>query len=835
MGMTMTKWSSGARSLIVVAVAHAMAIGLGVAGCTADQKVRCGAGTELVAGKCVPLGADGDAGPDANLPTAGSSPRVCGDNAIESDGGCVGLRPIGAACDSGAQCSSGTCLSEDRGAVGGYCTVIACNDNRPCPAGSRCHFSSTEESFLCLSYCDDDKDCRDEYACQPLYTSDASVCAPSCVNSGACPSGTRCDSESGKCLLHECELGASDACASTGDAGMAADAGSSGELVCYADRLGLSASGAVCLPSCDPEAAESNCPGNEVCQPLPEDPERLGLCVPPLCEHTEDCSPGAQCMDGVCQPPARCDEDGDCADDEMVCVGGSGGQCMPACRKDDECSDLHAGLSCARTLGACLPTGSFPGSACEESAPCAELKVTDDDGDETTTEMVCQDGVCLASCADGGSGLCADISSTLTCAKDIFEQPLCVPKGSFPGGPCDADDECDELEHGKLSIEMACERDQCLITCDDHDAGDELCESIDASLVCTADAFGSGADLCLPRGAYPGGPCAAGEVCDAGMTCEDSICLYECATGGEALCNDVSEDLSCASGVFSEPVCLPRGSYPGSPCRDDVGDECDQNLGGLPDANLTCVNDLCVVQCEALTVFVSGDALCGTVSAGLSCVSSAGLDVCAPDCSDGGQAVCDAVGGELACAVGIDDDDVCLPAGSFPGGPCAEGDLCAQDVGGSDSADMICNSGTCVFQCEIFSPAPSGDFLCGAINAALTCVASPTSTDFCTTACVGAGNACLPGYSCLLSEDACLPDGSFLGSACAGGTACSATATPALTCLPGGSPVCAAACAPAGASPYCQAVAAGVGTTYDTCADGDPGAGEVLICVDGTP
>jgi hypothetical protein len=249
------------------------------------------------------------------------------------------------------------------------------------------------------------------------------------------------------------------------------------------------------------------------------------------------------------------------------------------------------------------------------------------------------------------------------------------------------------------------------------------------------------------------------------------------------------------------------------------------------------VNDVCVVQCETLSVFASGDALCATVSPSLACVSSAGLDVCAPNCTVGGQAVCDAVGTDLACAVGIDDDDVCLPHGSFPGGPCATGDLCAQDVGGVTSADMFCNSGVCAFQCETFSPAPSGDFLCGAINAALTCVENPApgATDFCTTACVGGGNACPSGYSCLVSQDACLPDGSFLGSACAGGTTCNSAGSPALTCIPGAA-LCGAACdTPAMPSVYCQALNGALGTSFDTCTDVDPGAGTVLACIDATP
>lgn len=305
-------------------------------------------------------------------------------------------------------------------------------------------------------------------------------------------------------------------------------------------------------------------------------------------------------MAGICQPPARCDKDAECPDEDSVCVGGAGGQCMPKCPKGAKCSDLHSGLVCALTLDACLPVGSFPGGACRNDAlsPCSDLRVRGDQVD-AITPMVCEDGLCLATCAGGG----------------------------------------------------------------------------------------------------------------------------------ETLCDAISPALSCANGVFDEPVCLPRGSFPGSPCRTAVGDECDDNLRGLPDADLTCVADVCAVQCETLTIFASGDGLCGTVSSALTFVESPAPDVCVSKCVT--------------------------------------------------------------------------------------------------------SDACSTGYSCLVSQDACLPTGSFLGSPCAGGSACAAGATPALACVPAATPLCGAACDPLNmGTEYCQALNGTLGTTFDTCGDADPGAGEVFVCVD---
>ena len=335
-----------------------------------------------------------------------------------------------------------------------------------------------------------------------------SVCAPSCAVTNACPAGTLCDTASGKCLLHECELGSSEGCASDEDAGAAAGS----DLICYADRLGLSSSGAVCLPGCDPSASANPCAANEVCQPLPEDPETTGLCVPPLCVTTEDCSAGAVCMDGVCQPPARCDEDGNCAaEDVFVCVGGAGGQCMPRCPEsgDDGCADIHSGLSCAPTLDACLPTGAFPGGVCRSdlNSPCSPLVVG-----EASVPMQCENGLCLASCAQGGSALCESIQGSLTCAEDVFDAPLCLPKGSFPGGPCNDDEQCADLAQAARAF-RGVRSGPCLVTCDDAEGGDVLCDSVDSSLVWHCQRVHDEHGLCCRAASYPaavrpGGPAA---------------------------------------------------------------------------------------------------------------------------------------------------------------------------------------------------------------------------------------------------------------------------------------------------------------------------------------
>ena len=209
---------------------------------------------------------------------------------------------------------------------------------------------------------------------------------------------------------------------------------------------------------------------------------------------------------------------------------------------------------------------------------------------------------------------------------------------------------------------------------------------------------------------------------------------------------------------------------------------------------------------------------------------------CLYDCSAGGNTLCGAISSTLACAPTVYDVPVCLPKGSFPGGPCDAASMCAQNLGGLASADMRCQTGVCVVQCASGSVLPfvNGDALCGAVSGALTCVDSAGAQAFCSLKC-GEGNTCATGTSCLTSQGACLPTGSFLGSPCAGGTTCSGS--PMLVCAPTGPsspPICAAGCnsgAPQTGDGYCAALGGMLGTGFDKCI----AAGPVEICVDSTP
>jgi hypothetical protein len=497
---------------------------------------------------------------------------------------------------------------------------------------------------------------------------------------------------------------------------------------------------------------------------------------------------------------------------------------------------VHPGLACSDALGACLPIGTFPGSPCrdERSDACDSLTVAPDGVTSMEAPMVCIDDRCLLSCDVGGNPLCSAVSETLTCADAIYDVPVCLPKGAFPGGPCATGNGCAPLARGEQSLPMTCAQGRCAVTCDASTTGAALCAAVDASLVCADDLFGDGVDLCLPYGSFPGGPCSDGNACTTGMSCQGGRCLYDCSTGGDTLCTGVRSTLTCADDVYDVPVCLPKGSFPGGPCGD--GSTCAPLQQGAQSLPTTCKDDTCLLTCDNTA---GGDALCAAVDASLVCADNLygdGVDLCLPrgafpggpcgagnscddgllckgsrclyDCSAGGNTLCNGISSTLVCAPTVYDVPVCLPRGSFPGGPCGAGDTCASDLNGVAAVDMRCQTGVCVVDCDNTATLQKGDGLCEAVNPALTCVDS-AALPFCTVKC-GAGNACAAGTSCLTSQGACLPTGSFLGSPCASG-ACSPSAVPMLACA---NNTCAARCNTGGGmgNGYCAALNAGLNT-----------------------
>lgn len=672
--------------------------------CESDRPTQCGEGTELIAGQCLPL-LDGG-GVDASMTmTAQNTTAGCGDRSFLMGDQCHGVQPVGGACERGTECDTQTCLPESDGFPGGYCSIPSCNELRPCTVGSHCVYSSKRDLNICLAFCSGATECRDGYVCQPTYEGNISVCAPACREDADCPDQARCDKSSGKCVVRECDPKQSNDC---GDG-----------RVCFPDPRNITTLGGLCLTVCDP--SQPQCHGQDVCQPTVEDPSHRGVCAPPVCKQTSDCLVGSICKDSVCEPPPRCDDKGACSDSATACVGGAGGQCMTQCADDAACSAIHSGLVCAHGVAkdaVCLPVGTFPGSACRADSgnACDGVPVNG-----MSAPMVCENDRCLLECGSGGDALCKKVSSTLNCASGVFDRAVCLPIGTYPGGPCGGDghDTCSDadLNDGKRG-KMLCEGGQCLLDCSFAavSGGDAnaYCARVHEDLRC-ADTVYPGAALCLPDGSYPGGPCAHGMCGMLGaraMLCEDNTCVVSCTPDNPASprneddCNAVASTLVCAHGVYPQDVCLPKGSFPGSACGGPNGDQCAQDLHGVAALDMQCVNGTCTIGCSESGKWAGyGDALCSFADPTLTCAQAAN-SICVTACNAG------SCRGGYACldpGTVPQHENACLPNGSFIGAPCANGNVCR------GSPMLVCVPGSnarCAAGCDITGGQSAADNDC---------------------------------------------------------------------------------------------------------------------------
>jgi len=562
------------------------------------------------------------------------------------------------------------------------------------------------------------------------------------------------------------------------------------------------AAGSVCVPACDDNLAcevGSSCfVDDDACLPTGSFPTSP-------CRDASDpagpCDPvGGAAMSctsaGVCAVDCGVGGDPVCrgVDPALKCSGAAGDVCVYDCA-----AGCPSGYSCFGSEGTCLPTGDFPGS------PCLVANVGDAPscGAVGGVAMSCVADLCVVPCtgAEGDDALCAGVDPTLgcsaaagacvpTCADGLCpdgfscfaNEERCLPTGSFPTSPCDADSPCGSLPGpGDVAVPMRCTSDQCVVPCAAL-GGDALCQAVDASLGCSETADGclpvcvdgacdagfscfSEEDRCLPTGSFPGSPCRSGDdACDqdllghpdVDMVCSLGSCVVDCAAGGDYVCGQVDPSLACSAAAGdvclprcdgdggcpeglscfdSEGTCLPSGSFPGSPCA---------SVGGAGCAALAGLGDMACAQPDP-----------------------DGGPVCLLDCSTGGTGLCQQLDPGLSCYAQPGSPSLCLPNGTFPGSLCrdpvtlAAGEpLCDRDLQGQADVDLACVAGTCQLGCTA-----GGDTLCGLIGAgmglpvgALTCVDAGGAGAFCARAgCASGGSSCAADHHCDPALDACLP------------------------------------------------------------------------------
>lgn len=314
------------------------------------------------------------------------------------EGGKAAAGTIGAACEEAGDCTEveePVCLKQP----GGYCSEECQGSGLfECDSQSICH-GLGDRAWYCLDGClteNGNADCRDEYRCEPrpdvnnLDGRPVGVCLPKCKADAECPTGRRCELETGNCVPRGTKK--------TGEA----------------------------------------CTGNAPCNGglcLKNDTFRGGYCSARCGDQFSECEPGSFCheVEGTAVCLAACDGDTDCRAGEgykcrtIATRKDRDGKdvpvrvCVPRCQSNAECDD---GFHCDAASGDCVEGAGEPN-------PIGEFCAGDDEC-RSGTCLVDEDwlnGYCTAECA--GPDDCSDGS---VCGRTAFGQ-RCL-------GACQGDLDC---------------------------------------------------------------------------------------------------------------------------------------------------------------------------------------------------------------------------------------------------------------------------------------------------------------------------------------------------------------------------------------------------------
>lgn len=279
----------------------------------------------------------------------------------------------GASCVQDGTCLGGTCLGEEEGFPGGYCTTTAC-ESRGCSNifGAECLSVDTLDDSACFRTCEENLDCRNGYAC--LSVESRRICLPTGATSRypeAGSVGTACS------FSVQCASG-----------------------TCLSNFLG----GYCTVLDCDEDA----CPDRSRCTALPdeEDPEApaLQLCMR-TCSENADCRFGYRCEspdggDRVCVEAPR---------DEQDAVRNPGGLADGA--------PCTTGLNCRG--GTCLrEVEGYPGGYCT-TLDCSTVGCN---ADGAVCRALSEDTACFVGCSTAG-----DCRSGYACVLGEGETGFCAP------------------------------------------------------------------------------------------------------------------------------------------------------------------------------------------------------------------------------------------------------------------------------------------------------------------------------------------------------------------------------------------------------------------------
>eukprot|EP01105_Mastigella_eilhardi_P002527 TRINITY_DN1315_c0_g1_i5.p1 TRINITY_DN1315_c0_g1~~TRINITY_DN1315_c0_g1_i5.p1 ORF type:complete len:2433 (-),score=297.95 TRINITY_DN1315_c0_g1_i5:18-6263(-) len=548
---------------------------------------------------------------------------------------------VGQACDDGDACTSGTVCNANHYCVGG--TTLTCNDEGPCtaPGSGHCVAGICQYAYLDVGdSCEDGDLCTATSECNKQHE---------CV-------GARCTTP-GSCEVYPgtCTDGA---CVYSADVGAECDDGDActTDTTCDADKQCTGGTQVIC-DATGPCTASGQCIDGEC--------EYTYLAVGASCEDADkQCTGGTQV---ICDATGPCTASGQCIDGECeytyLAVGAS---CEDEdnCTTSSRCNSAHkcVGLQCV-TPGFCEKShGSCVGGTCVYDA---DVDASCDDGDACTSGTTCDSA---KQCTGGTTMICDATDPCLIFGSGHCVYGICKYSYLPVGTSCDDGDNCTESStcdaaHHCLGIKCATPG---------------FCEG--ASGICV--------DGACVYSANTGAKCDDGDPCTSGTKCDAN---KHCTGGTTMTCSASDPCIASGSGHCVSGVCQYTYLVEGASCDD--GDSCTaksmcneahQCVGtqcvtpGFCEVSLgNCVRGACVYAANVSAACDDGDAC----TSGTMCNAQ-------KKCTGGYQMVCDATSPCIVPNSGRCMTGVCAYTYLAVGASCDDGDNC--------TTSSVCNA---VHQC----------------------------------------------------------------------------------------------------------------------------------------
>jgi len=453
----------------------------------------------------------------------------------------------GAACQFGAQCTSGFCVDNV------CCTVSACTASDSCHNPGTCQAGTGVCSNPAKpngTVCNDGNLCTQADSCQNGICTGANpvVCMASnqCHDVGTCNTGTGTCSNPPKPNGTVCSDG--NACTQTDTCQAGACTGANPVECMAQDQCHDAGTCNTATGTCsNPVKADgSMCNDNNGCTQT--DTCQAGACTganPVVCTAMDQCHDVGTCdaANGMCSNPAKadgtmCNDNNACTQTDTCQAGSCTGANPVVCSASDQC---HNAGTCDPASGMCSNPAKADGAPCNDANACTQLDTCVAGTCTGASPVICtaMDQCHDAGTCDSATGMCSNPAKAdgVACDDgDMCTQTDSCTAGACTGGnpiTCTASDQCHDMgtcdpTTGLCSDPAKADGD----ACDDGD----MCTQTDS---CQA-------GVC--NGAMPVTCMAQDECHDAGM-CD--------STNGMCSNPEKADGTPCTGGTCKAGACIP--------------------------------------------------------------------------------------------------------------------------------------------------------------------------------------------------------------------------------------------------------------------------------------